>query len=172
MQTHETPSNVTVDLIGRVHEFNRIGQTVPPDHTFNADRVGFYTGMQLEELAEKIQAIAGGAATQRERATLQALVDTMTAYGEQFKQGMFMGSVLRADREDLLDADIDVLVVTAGSAQYQTPRFAGAIGHVLDRNDAKFPGGVVTRDANGKIMKPAGWTKPDLSPFVVKPLPY
>lgn len=169
MQPHDQPSDAACDFVGRVHAFNRIGQYVPPGNDFNADRVCFYTGMQLEELGEKITAIAGGAVMGSQRAALAALASALQEWGQEFKAGNLRGCVLRADREQLLDADIDVGVVTLGAMMYQTPRFAAAINHVLDCNDAKCPGGVATRDENGKIMKPLGWTPPDLTPFVVPP---
>lgn len=158
-----------VDLVGRVHRFNVIGQTTPPSHLFNADRVGFYTGMQLEELGEKIDAIAGGAINSSEHIELNALSESLKKWGMRFKEGKHLGDVLRADREALLDADIDIAVVTQGALAYQTPRYSGAIAAVLDANDAKFPNGVATRDANGKIQKPEGWKPADLTPFIVQP---
>lgn len=159
----------TPNLVDRVAEFNRIGQTVPPGR-FNADRVGFYTGMQLEEMAETIKCIAGGCVTEREREHMLIFSQIMDSWGKEFKGGKFLGAVLRCDREELLDGAIDVLVVTTGSLIYQTPNYREAIACVLDKNDAKFPDGVATRDANGKIMKPAGWTPPNLLPFVDKPI--
>lgn len=152
-------------IIARVHRFNTIAQTVPPGR-FNADRVGFYTGMQLEELAEKIRCIAMGHVVESDRVALEAVALSIDELGRDFKQGRHYGAVLRADREELLDADIDQLVVSIGSLIYSTPKFAGAVEAVLDANDAKFPDGVATRDANGKIQKPPGWKAPDLSPYV------
>lgn len=153
------------DLIGRVHRFNAIGQTVPPGH-FDADRVGFYTGMQLEEMAEKIRCIAMGHVVGKDREQMQIFASIADVWAKEFKAGLHYGAVLRADREELLDADIDLLVVSTGSLVYSTPKFAGAVEAVLDANDAKFPDGVATHDANGKIQKPPGWKAPDLAPFV------
>lgn len=166
MNNHEEP---IVDLVGRVHRFNVIGQTTPPSSSFNADRVGFYTGMQFEELAEKLKAIGEGAVTPSMREELLQFAKDLDLLGKNFKAGHHMGDILRADREALLDADIDIAVVTQGSMAYQTPRYRGAIGAVLDANDAKMPNGVVTRDANGKIQKPEGWKPADLTPFLVQP---
>lgn len=153
------------NLLARVHRFNTLGQVVPPAH-FNADRVGFYTGMMLEELAEKIKCIAQGHVVGTDRAEMLKFAAIMDFWGNDFKSGRHYGAVLRADREELLDADIDQLVVATGSLIYSTPKWAGAVAEVLDANDAKMPGGVVTRDANEKIQKPPGWKKPNLAPFV------
>ena len=157
---------ITPNLIERVHLFNTVGQIVPPHH-FNADRVGFYTGMQLEELAEKLKAVAMGHVVGNDRGYLMTLVNMMDIVGKEFKAGRHFGAVIRADREEMLDGDIDQLVVSAGSLVYSTPQFAGAVTAVLDANDAKrWPDGKFHHDENGKMVKPRGWQAPDLSPFV------
>lgn len=152
-----------------VYEFNRIAQVRPPGQ-FDADRVGFHTGMQLEELAEKIKAIATGCVISTDRAKMLQFAAIMDTWGEEFKSGKHHGDVLRADREEMLDGDIDVLVVTLGALMYQTPRWMAAIGTVLAANAEKVPGGVAVRDQNGKIQKPPGWKKPYLMPFVQQPI--
>lgn len=156
------------ELVLSVYEFNKLGGTVPPGH-FNADRVGFYTGMQLEEMAETLEAIAVGAVTHADRARLEIFAAMMDSWGKEFKSGKHHGSVLRANREQLLDGAVDVAVVTIGSITYQTPQFIGAIGAVLQANARKCPGGKSTHDVDGKIIKPEGWYPPDLSSFVDQP---
>lgn len=154
------------NLIERVFKFNRDGQITPPGH-FNADRVGFYTGMQCEELAEKLKALAAGEVVHSNRNALAKFAADLDELGRQFKAGMHYGAVLRADREELIDGDIDLLVVSAGSLVYSTPQFAPAVEAVLKANDDKrFPDGTYHHDANGKIVKPEGWQRPDISPFV------
>ncbi len=169
MTDSEPTLSVTPNLVERVAEFNRIGQIIAPGH-FNADRVGFYTGMQCEELAETMKCIAKGCVTEREREHMAIFAQIMDAWGKDFKAGKFHGAILRCDREELLDGAIDVLVVSAGSLVYQTPLYREAIGEVLDANDRKFPDGIATHDDNGKIVKPEGWKKPNLSPFVDRPI--
>jgi len=156
------------DLLSAVHNFNAIGQVVPPGPTFNADRVCFHTGMQLEEMAEKIAVVAEGAVTLNEREYLRRFASELDMMGRKFKASYYQGAVLRADREALLDADIDIAVVTAGSMQYQTPHYRLAVDAVLGANDAKFPDGIANRDpVTNKILKPAGWKPADLTPFLV-----
>ena len=152
-------------LVESVAEFNRIGQTVPPGH-FNADRVGFYTGMQLEEMAETITAISKGVLNQKDHEHMLMFAGILDSWGKEFKSGKHYGAVLRADREELLDGGVDVAVVTIGSLCYQTPKYLEAISAVLTANAEKAPGGIVSRDQNGKIMKPEGWKAPNLAPFV------
>lgn len=166
----ENPSSRHRDLVDAVHTFNVRGQIVPPSTNFNADRVGFYTGMQLEELAEKLKAIGEGSVSPDERSHFLQFATWMDNFGKNFKSGLYQGNILRADREALLDGDIDQLVVSLGSAMYQTPNFRHAIDAVLGANDAKkFPDGEFHHDANGKIIKPEGWIAPDLSKFIVEP---
>lgn len=159
---------VTPNLIERVYEFNKLAMATPPGH-FNADRVGFYTGMQLEEMAETIKCIALGHVVVSDRDAMIQFAWVMDAWGKEFKAGKHYGAVLRADREELLDGAIDTLVVSAGSLIYQTPQYKPAVENVLGCNDAKIVDGVAVRDANGKLVKPAGWVKPDLSPYVDLP---
>lgn len=152
-------------LVESVYEFNRIAGKTPPGH-FNAERVGFYIGMQLEELAEQIHAVEFGAVSQHHRDDLQRLQSTLEEFGTAFKAGAYQGDVLRGDRKELLDGAVDSAVVSLGAAIYQTPKFREAISCVLASNADKAPNGVATRDKDGKIMKPPGWKKPDLAPFV------
>ena len=152
-------------LVESVYLFNKIAGPCEPGH-FNAERVGFYTGMQMEELAETITAIALGAAEVRERENLTILASILAGHGKDFKANKHYGAVLRADRDELLDGAVDSVVVSLGSAVYQSPKFREAIGEVLRANADKAPGGVATRDEYGKIQKPEGWIKPNLAPFV------
>lgn len=154
------------DLVASVYEFNKIGQVVPPGDQFHADRVGFYTGMQCEELGETIAAISVGQVDMNLRERMGQFAAILKAWGNDFKQGKHYGAVLRADREELLDGAIDVAVVAIGSMCYQTPRFVEAIGAVLRANAEKGVDGVFTHDFNGKIVKPEGWTSPDIAQFV------
>lgn len=152
-------------LVESVYLFNKIGGPTPPGN-FNAERVCFYTGHQLEEMSETIKAIALGAVEPHDREALTIFGAMLKAWGKDFKAGKYQGAVLRADREELLDGAIDTAVVALGSTIYQTPMFWEAIGEVLRANADKAPGGVATRDENGKIQKPDGWVKPNLAPFV------
>ena len=170
MDKHSAASEATTDFVEGVYHFNRLGQVAPPGN-FNADRVGFYTGMQMEELAEKLMAVSVGILTVEEREALVLFAKQVDKWGKGFKEGNFLGAILRSDRENLLDADVDIAVVTLGSAMYQTPMFRAALQCVNDANMAKFPGGIVSRDPlTNKILKPAGWIAPDLTPFVEKPI--
>lgn len=158
------------NIIERIHQHNVLGQITPPGKHFNADRVCFYTGMQLEELGEKIEHIAMGHVVQEDRDLMLWFSRMLAGWGKQFKQGKHYGAVLRADREKLLDDDIDQIVVSIGSMVYQTPHFAGAVEEVLKTLEAKaWPDGKFHHDENGKMVKPAGWNEPNLLPFIDPP---
>lgn len=144
----------------------RAGQiSVTPE--INARRAAFQVGMQLEELAEKLSAIHVG----MERVdALRPFVSQMVKLASDFKRGDYDGSVLAtlldpSDSAEFLDADIDILWVTAGSLPSQGADGLGAFAAVDVKNWAKYPNGVVTLDAHGKVVKPEGWTPPDLRPF-------
>lgn len=134
---------------------------------FDAGQACLYTGLQLEEMAEKLEAVATGCVDTlvRERLLFDAAV--MRQHSLEFKQGKHRGNILRADREALLDADIDLAWVALGAAYSTSCNTAGAVAEVSRANLDKFPGGVVTKDDNGKISKPKDWRGPDLSSFVL-----
>lgn len=163
----KTKAEMFPNIIDRVYDHQRLGSTVPPGKHFNAERVAFYTGMQLEELAEKLRAVAEGHVVENDRMELRGLAHFMDTFGKQFKEGKHYGAVLRADREELLDGDIDSMVVSIASMVYSTPKHLGAVDTVMNALEAKeWPDSTFHHDENGKMIKPPGWSAPDLSPFV------
>lgn len=128
---------------------------------FNVRQTALYIGLQLEEMAEKLEAIgyAGDA----------LLVRLMKGTSEQFKSGSFDQLVETGDREAMLDADIDLAWVTIGSALSQGADVLGAMREVARANLDKIgPDGTVLKDENGKVKKPAGWRGPDIAPYVLR----
>jgi len=69
---------------------------------------------------------------------------------------------------DDLDALIDILVVTIGAIHSLGADAEGAWKEVMSTNFAKIDRqtGMVRKREDGKVLKPAGWTPPDLEPFV------
>ena len=69
---------------------------------------------------------------------------------------------------DDLDALIDILVVTIGAIHSLGADAEGAWKEVMSTNFAKIDKqtGRVRKREDGKVLKPAGWTPPDLEPFV------
>jgi predicted HAD superfamily Cof-like phosphohydrolase len=69
---------------------------------------------------------------------------------------------------DDLDALIDILVVTIGAINSLGANGESAWQEVMRTNFAKIDPvtGKVRKREDGKVLKPAGWTPPDLAPFI------
>lgn len=154
------------ELVDAVSTFMTIGgQTTGK---MNAKQAALYTGLQLEEMAEKIEAIIGGAIFPEDKQHLDKLVVVLKQYADEFKRGMHMGAILRADHAELIDADFDLAWVSIGGVMSTAAEPERAIAHGTHTNLAKFPDGVCIRDANGKIRKPPNWQAPDFSDYTDK----
>ena len=85
---------------------------------------------------------------------------------EEFKE--FNEAVAAGDRVEQLDALLDILVVTIGAIH--SGGFEGEAGwkEVMATNFAKIDKetGKVRKREDGKVLKPLGWTAPELAPFV------
>ncbi len=138
---------------------------------FNARQACLYTGLQLEELREKIVEIQAGCVTSEAAQHLAPLIAMLAVYADEFKQGKHEGDILRANHEGLIDADFDLAWVSLGALASTSSSPHGAIAHGAFTNLDKFvqgPDGNLTalKDANGKIQKRPGWQPPDFSQFV------
>jgi predicted HAD superfamily Cof-like phosphohydrolase len=72
------------------------------------------------------------------------------------------------DRVEQLDALIDILVVTIGAIYSAGFDAEGAWKEVMSTNFAKIDRetGKVRKREDGKVLKPVGWTAPELAPFL------
>lgn len=72
------------------------------------------------------------------------------------------------DRVEQLDALIDILVVTVGAIHSMGADAEGAWKEVMRTNFAKIDKdtGKVRKREDGKVLKPVGWTAPELGPYV------
>lgn len=71
---------------------------------------------------------------------------------------------------DDLDAVIDMIVVLIGYAHSRGWDISGAWGEVMRSNFAKVDlDGRVRRREDGKVIKPPGWTPPNLRPYLKGP---
>jgi len=79
-------------------------------------------------------------------------------------------ATLSEDRVEQLDALIDILVVTIGAIHSMGADGEGAWKEVMQTNFAKIDHdtGKVRKREDGKVLKPSGWTPPNLKPFVGK----
>ena len=70
---------------------------------------------------------------------------------------------------EVLDALVDILVVTIGAIHSAGWDAEGAWKEVMSTNFAKIgEDGKVHRRKDGKVLKPVGWTPPDLSKHLTK----
>lgn len=79
-------------------------------------------------------------------------------------------ATLSEDRVEQLDALIDILVVTIGAIHSFGADAEGAWKEVMKTNFAKIDKGTgkVRKREDGKVLKPVGWTPPELAPYVKK----
>ena len=74
------------------------------------------------------------------------------------------------DEEEIVDALLDILVVTMGALHSFGADGEGGWKEVMKTNFAKIDKetGKVRKREDGKVLKPVGWTPPDLKPFLKK----
>ena len=111
-------------------------------------------GVHLEEVAEMAAALND--------ADLAATLDVIA---DQYK----VDPTIRldtVDRTELLDALCDQIVTAIGVAHMFGLDIEGALDEVNRSNNSKFVDGKPVFDANGKIAKPATYSKPNLEQFV------
>ena len=79
-------------------------------------------------------------------------------------------AILNKDKVEMLDALIDMLVVTIGAIHSAGFDAEGAWKEVMRTNFAKIDHetGKVRKREDGKVLKPLGWTAPNLVPFLRK----
>ena len=74
------------------------------------------------------------------------------------------------DQVEVLDALLDFIVVTVGAIHSAGMDGEGGWKEVMRTNFAKIDNetGKVRKREDGKVLKPLGWTPPELAPFVTK----
>jgi len=78
-------------------------------------------------------------------------------------------AIKNCDNKEILDALIDILVVTIGAAHSMGADVEGAWKEVMKTNFAKISeDGKVRKREDGKVLKPVGWVPPELDPFLKK----
>ena len=87
---------------------------------------------------------------------------------EEFKE--LKVAVDSVDQVETLDALVDILVVTIGALHSLGADAEGAWKEVMRTNFAKIDHdtGRVRKREDGKVLKPIGWTPPDLKSFLSK----
>ena len=80
-----------------------------------------------------------------------------------------LADAIRAhDQLETLDALVDILVVTIGAIHSMGADGEGAWKEVMSTNFAKIDKktGLVRKREDGKVLKPVGWTAPELAQFL------
>jgi predicted HAD superfamily Cof-like phosphohydrolase len=87
---------------------------------------------------------------------------------EEFKE--LQDAIAAGDMVEQLDALEDILVVTIGAIHSAGMDGEGAWKEVMSTNFAKIDRetGKVRKREDGKVLKPLGWTAPNLKPFLKK----
>lgn len=110
-------------------------------------------GCHFEEVSEMFDAIGEPAFAQK-----------LSQVGDHYKKVATDVTVL--DRKELLDSLCDQIVTAVGVAHMLNLNIQGALAEVNRSNYSKFVNGKPVFDTNGKIAKPASYSKPDLTPFI------
>lgn len=79
-------------------------------------------------------------------------------------------AIAKCDSVEIVDALTDILVVTIGALHSMGADAEGAWKEVMRTNFAKIDKdtGKVRKREDGKVLKPVGWTPPELNKFVTK----
>jgi len=77
---------------------------------------------------------------------------------------------INKDKVEMLDALVDILVVTIGAIHSMGADAEGAWKEVMKTNFAKIDKdtGKVRKREDGKVLKPLGWTPPNLKSYLSK----
>lgn len=130
---------------------------------FNVRQTALYLGLMAEEFAEVLEALS-----------LPLHAKSLHHISNQFKTGRLDGAVLATNqRVELLDGCTDLAWVTIGAMLSQGVDVLGAMREVARSNMSKLieaPDGtpLAVKDINGKVVKPASFSGPDLTPFIAK----
>lgn len=152
------------DFLGCVIDCMEIAGQRRPGR-FDCRRAALYTGLQCEELAEKLLRLGAAPSSKAHSSAVMHLGMALDLLGGRFKAGEFDNLLQHADHDKLIDDDFDLAWVSLGALEATAVDASGALAHGIESNLAKFPNGKATLDANGKFMKPPGWKKPDFTPF-------
>jgi NTP pyrophosphatase (non-canonical NTP hydrolase) len=84
--------------------------------------------------------------------------------------GELKEAIAASDTKEILDALEDIVVVTIGAMHSAGFDGEGAWKEVMSTNFAKIDKetGKVRKREDGKVLKPLGWTAPELTPFLSK----
>jgi hypothetical protein len=158
------PRESDIDFLDAVRGFMQIaGQTTDK---FNARQACLYTGLELEEMAERIAVISQGCISPAKSLRMKDFADLLSQWAAEFKAGKHEGDILRCDHAQLIDGQFDGAWVSVAACFSTSLDAESAFRHGTFTNLDKFRGGVAIKDENGKVKKPADWKAPDFEPYV------
>lgn len=154
---HDNNGN-TMDIIKQIIDWNRdAGNTT---NAWNRRQSALYMGLQCEELAEKLKVLGFGS---------EAFMLNELSY--KLKRGNRDHLFHTVYCRDMLDADLDIIVVSIGAAMSQGADVSGGMQEIIRSNESKRDNrGKLVKDENGKIIKGPGYSPPDLGPHLLKTL--
>lgn len=165
-----------MDLVKAVIEFTEgCGQMDDMSAAARINSAAFYTGMQCEELAEKLREIKKGCeqldvwfAASPLKSDLATCIHHLETLGTRLKGRAYnhaIGAMTAEQRKEMLDGDVDLAWVSIGGAISSGANFQEAADRVSLANLSKrFPDGTFHRDpATTKVLKPDGWKPADLT---------
>jgi predicted HAD superfamily Cof-like phosphohydrolase len=87
---------------------------------------------------------------------------------EEYKE--LQDAIIANDEQEQFDALLDIVVVCIGAMHSMGADPDGGWKEVMRTNFAKIDSetGKVRKREDGKVLKPIGWTPPDLKPFLKK----
>lgn len=137
---------------------------MPQQPTPDVAQVCFYLGMQLEELAEKLQALRPDSEV---AALMQKLGGLFQAQDHDVIQDISARLADPAVAADFLDGDLDTLWVTVGAIRALGTDPEKAYEALLASNYGKrWTDGTFHVDDNGRVQKPPEWRKPNFAGFI------
>lgn len=163
-----------MSIFNEVRNWMKSAEQIKSD-SFDAKLAAFQMGLQCEELAEKLVVLVDRMSALdvlgSNGEALSRLISNLNRVSLLFKAGEFnriteLAWENTSDAEKLLDGDLDLLWVTAGSIAALGVDGDDAWYEVSKANFAKFTAGKVLRNENGKVIKPPGWLPPDLTKLV------
>ena len=148
------------DFVNDVKTFNEIAGTL---EEFDPRKIALYTGLVLEEVAEMLDSLDF-------HVDVNVLAAQIESMATRFKKSEFDYLTNSMNREEYLDAAVDIAVVALGAGISVGSDIEGACREVTSANLAKFPivdgQYTVLRDENGKVQKPEGWKAPNTGKYL------
>ena len=130
----------------------------------NADHISVAIGVDMEETTELINCLR--VSSDGWQRVLERACTDLGDLASAIKSGKIVAHIPTHVRTDALDALCDREVTGNAVAYLVGFNKDAADKAVLDSNDAKLVDGKAILAPGGKIMKPEGWTAPDLKNFV------